>query len=132
MTTPKKVDDWMTTRWRPLMAVTYMVTIWFDFIIGPIVFNVLQFYNTGQAISSWTPLTLQGGGLYHVAMGAVLGIAAWTRGKEKVAVIERGYDVQPREPEWITPPNVNQNRYEYDDNEVPDYQDDDRPPRRRK
>jgi len=35
----------------------------------------------------WQPLTLGGGGLYHLAMGAVLGIAAWSRGQEKIANI---------------------------------------------
>lgn len=83
-------EDWMTTKWRPMMAVTYMATIWFDFVLGPILFNILQYYNPGQAVSSWTPLTLQGGGLYHISMGAILGIAAWTRGKEKIATIENG------------------------------------------
>jgi hypothetical protein len=86
----KKTEDWMTTKWRPLMAVTYMATIWFDFIVGPILFNVLQYFNPGQAISSYIPITLQGGGLYHISMGAILGIAAWTRGKEKIATIEAG------------------------------------------
>ena len=86
----KKTEDWMTTNWRPLMAVTYMATIWFDFIAGPILFNVLQYFNPGQAISSYIPITLQGGGLYHISMGAILGIAAWTRGKEKIATIEAG------------------------------------------
>ncbi len=81
-------SDWMTSTWRPLMAITYMATIWFDFIIGPVVFNVLQYWNAGQAVTSWTSLTLQGGGLYHISMGAILGIAAWTRGKEKVAELE--------------------------------------------
>lgn len=83
-----KLEDWMTRKWRPMMAVTYMATIWFDFIVGPIVFNILQYGNADQAVTGWVPLTLQGGGLYHVAMGAILGIAAWTRGKEKIAVIE--------------------------------------------
>jgi hypothetical protein len=86
----KKTEDWMTTKWRPLMAVTYMATIWFDFILGPILFNLLQYWNPGQAVGMWVPLTLQGGGLYHISMGAILGIAAWTRGKEKVASIENG------------------------------------------
>ena len=86
----KKAEDWMTSKWRPLMAITYMATIWFDFIVGPVIFNVLQYYNPGQAVTSWTPLTLQGGGLYHLSMGAILGIAAFTRGKEKVAEIEAG------------------------------------------
>jgi hypothetical protein len=86
----KKSEDWMTSKWRPLMAITYMATIWFDFILGPILFNLLQYWNPGQAVGMWVPLTLQGGGLYHISMGAILGIAAWTRGKEKVASIENG------------------------------------------
>ena len=88
--TEKKSEDWMTSKWRPLMAITYMATIWFDFILGPILFNLLQYWNPGQAVGMWVPLTLQGGGLYHISMGAILGIAAWTRGKEKVASIENG------------------------------------------
>jgi hypothetical protein len=82
-----------------MMAMTYMATIIFDFIVGPIIFNVLQYWNPGQAVTSWTPLTLQGGGLYHLAMGAILGISAYTRGKEKVAQIEAGgTDPTPQAP----------------------------------
>jgi hypothetical protein len=73
-----------------MMAMTYMATIIFDFILGPILFNILQYWNPGQAIGMWVPLTLQGGGMYHIAMGAILGISAFTRGKEKVAEIEAG------------------------------------------
>lgn len=110
----KKTEDWMTTKWRPLMAVTYMATIWFDFILGPIIYNFLQYYKTGQALSSWTPLTLQGGGLFHLSMGAILGIAAWTRGKEKIAAIENGtggmqdMSMQNQSP-WINQPTGMQN-----------------------
>jgi hypothetical protein len=32
----------------------------------------------------WQPLTLQGGGLYHIAMGVVLGISAHGRTQEKI------------------------------------------------
>ena len=78
-------EDWMVKKWRPMMGWTYMMTCIFDFILGPILFNLLQYYNPGQAIGMWTPLTLQGGGLYHLAMGAVLGITAWSRGQEKMA-----------------------------------------------
>ena len=81
------------------MAMTYMATIIFDFIVGPIIFNVLQYWNPGQAVTSWTPLTLQGGGLYHLAMGAILGISAFTRGQEKVAQINAGSnDPAPQAP----------------------------------
>lgn len=99
----KRAEDWMQSKWRPLMAITYMATIWFDFIVGPIIFNILQLHNDGQAITSWIPLTLQGGGLYHVAMGAILGIAAWTRGQEKVAVINNSTTelVPTAQPQWV-------------------------------
>jgi hypothetical protein len=32
----------------------------------------------------WTPLTLQGGGLYHIAMGAIIGVSAYGRTQEKL------------------------------------------------
>jgi hypothetical protein len=77
-------EDWMVKKWRPMMGWTYMATCIFDFILGPILFNLLQYWNPGQAVGMWTPLTLQGGGMYHIAMGAILGISAWSRGQEKM------------------------------------------------
>lgn len=77
-------EDWMVKKWRPMMGWTYMATCIFDFIAGPILFNLLQYWNPGQAVGMWTPLTLQGGGMYHIAMGAILGISAWSRGQEKM------------------------------------------------
>jgi hypothetical protein len=41
--------------------------------------------NSHQPITQWQPLTLQGAGLYHMAMGAVLGLAAFGRTQEKIA-----------------------------------------------
>ena len=81
----KEKEDFMTSKWRPMMAMSYMATILFDFILGPILYNVLQYWNPGQAVGMWVPLTLQGGGMYHIAMGAILGISAFTRGQEKIA-----------------------------------------------
>ena len=80
----KKQEDWMNAKWRPMMGWTYMATCIFDFILGPILFNILQYYNPGQAIGMWTPLTLQGGGLYHIAMGAIIGVSAYGRTQEKL------------------------------------------------
>ena len=92
-------EDFMTSKWRPMMAMTYMATIWFDFIIGPTLYNLLQYWNPGQAVTGYVPITLQGGGLYHISMGAILGIAAFTRGKEKIAQIEAGEtNVTPQAP----------------------------------
>lgn len=66
------------------MGWIYMLTCTFDFVIAPILWSLLQAVQGGQVTNQWQPLTLQGAGLYHIAMGAVLGIAAYGRTKEKV------------------------------------------------
>ena len=84
----KANEDWMNTKWRPAMGWMYMIVCVFDFILFPILWAVVQFWETSaanDAFRQWQPLTLQGAGLFHMAMGAVLGIAAWSRGKEKIA-----------------------------------------------
>jgi hypothetical protein len=81
----KKDEDWMQKRWRPAMGWMYMVVCMFDMVIFPVLWSILQAVNHGQVHSQWQPLTLQGAGLFHLAMGAVLGIAAFGRTQEKVA-----------------------------------------------
>lgn len=77
--------DWVNKKWRPMMGWTYMATCTFDFIVAPVLWSIIQaIANGGQVHSQWQPLTLQGAGLYHVAMGAVLGVAAFGRTKEKI------------------------------------------------
>ncbi len=83
-------EDWMNSKWRPMMGWTYMATCIFDFILGPILYNMLQYYNPGQAVGMWTPLTLQGGGLYHIAMGAIIGVSAYGRTQEKLGGANNG------------------------------------------
>lgn len=80
-------NSWFKTRWRPAAAWQYIAVCLFDFIIGPVA-TMFFYYYSGQTYHQWTPLTLQGGGLYHLAMGAVLGVAAWSRGQEKIKQIE--------------------------------------------
>lgn len=85
---PKEVESWIQKKWRPMMAVMYMCVCAADFILFPIMFTIVQFWETqaaNDAFRQWGPLTLQGGGLFHMAMGAVLGITAWSRGQEKMA-----------------------------------------------
>jgi Holin of 3TMs, for gene-transfer release len=77
--------DWINKKWRPVMGWMYMMVCVCDFTIFPILWSVLQALSHGSVTSQWQPLTLQGAGLFHVAMGAVLGIAAYGRTKEKVA-----------------------------------------------
>lgn len=76
--------DWINKKWRPMMGWMYMVTCTADFVVFPVLWSILQAVSKGQVTQQWQPLTLQGAGLYHVAMGAVLGIAAYGRTKEKI------------------------------------------------
>lgn len=80
----KESQDWINKKWRPAMGWSYMITCITDFVIFPILWSLLQALSKGQVTSQWQPLTLQGAGLYHIAMGAVLGIAAYGRTKEKI------------------------------------------------
>jgi hypothetical protein len=71
-----------------MMAIMYMTCCLMDFAVFPIMFTIVQFWETAiqnDAFRQWVPITLQGGGLFHVAMGAVLGVSAYGRTQEKVA-----------------------------------------------
>ena len=80
----KKDEDWMQKKWRPAMGWMYMIVCTMDMVIFPVLWSVAQVL-TKQPITQWNPLTLQGAGLFHLAMGAVLGIAAFGRTQEKIA-----------------------------------------------
>jgi hypothetical protein len=80
----KESEDWINKKWRPVMGWMYMVVCVCDFTLFPILWSLLQALSHGQVNSQWQPVTLQGAGLFHVAMGAVLGIAAYGRTKEKL------------------------------------------------
>lgn len=84
----KPAEDWMQRKWRPMMGWQYMFVCVFDFVLFPILFTIVQFWEIqpqNDAFRQWIPITLSNGGLYHLAMGAVLGITAWSRGQEKMA-----------------------------------------------
>jgi hypothetical protein len=81
----KKKEDWMNSKWRPMMGWSYMLTCIADFVIFPVLWSIVQVIGGGEVKTQWQPITLQGAGLYHIAMGAVLGIAAYGRTQEKVA-----------------------------------------------
>jgi len=79
----QKKEDWMNSKWRPMMGWMYMVVCMMDMVVFPILWSLLQTL-THSPITQWNPLTLQGAGLFHIAMGAVLGIAAFGRTQEKL------------------------------------------------
>jgi hypothetical protein len=83
-------EDWMNSKWRPMMGWMYMVVCSFDFVLAPILWSLLQSFSQGSVQTQWQPLTLQGAGLFHIAMGAVLGIAAYGRTQEKLGGANNG------------------------------------------
>jgi len=66
-----------------MMGCMYMLVCTMDMVVFPVLWSLLQTF-THTAITQWNPLTLQGAGLFHIAMGAVLGIAAFGRTQEKL------------------------------------------------
>lgn len=91
-------EDWTSRKWRPYMAWMYMTICTFDFVIFPILWSILQAHWNGQVTSQWDPLTLKGAGLFHMAMGAVLGVTAWSRGQEKITAMTQPVSPLPPTP----------------------------------
>jgi len=84
MSTQNKETDF-NTKWRPAMGWLYLAVCAFDFIIFPMTWNLAQATYLKQVIfTQWNPLTLQGAGFFHIAMGAVLGITSYGRSQEKI------------------------------------------------
>ena len=86
----KKKEDWMNSKWRPMMGWMYMMVCMCDFVFFPVLWSLIQTIGHGQVNVQWQPITLQGAGLFHIAMGAVLGIAAMGRTQEKLAGANNG------------------------------------------
>jgi len=94
--------EWMQKLWRPAMGWMYMIICLADMIVFPVLWSLLQAM-THTAITQWNPLTLQGAGLFHIAMGAVLGISAFGRTQEKLA----GTAANPTTTSTISTTNTN-------------------------
>ncbi len=84
-TEKKSLTDKMKQSWRPAMGWAYVIICFFDFVIFPILWTLAQFKEKVIDLQQWVPITMSGAGMFHIAMGAVLGVAAWSRGQEKMA-----------------------------------------------
>lgn len=76
-------EHWIKAYWRPAMAWSYAVICLFDFLVAPIMVMSFNYLVKGDYVQ-WDPITLKESGFYHMAMMAILGVAAWTRGLEKI------------------------------------------------
>ena len=109
----RRKENWWSENWRPMSALVYLLICMFDFIIMPTVYEISnkkidqasvveyalrfsepavqsQVIETMSAKRAWSPITLEATGLLHIAFGALLTGAAWTRGQEKIEQIRSG------------------------------------------
>lgn len=77
-------EHFLKSWWRPGAGLLYLVICAFDFIIFPIMNGVAGSLHL-IPYAPWTPLTLQAGGLVHIAFGSIVTMSAWTRTNEKIA-----------------------------------------------
>jgi len=93
------------------MAYIYMLVIVFDFIIFPSFFMYYQSVTpelAAQGFNQWSPITLGGGGFFHIAMGAIIGVYAYQRSREKIEGVADDYtgisrEITERDTESFTP-----------------------------
>lgn len=83
----EKNESWFKTYWRPAMAWQYFAVCLFDFLLAPLMTGWYSWF-AKVPYEVWKPITMSEGGFYHMAMGAIIGVVAWTRGQEKIARLE--------------------------------------------
>jgi ABC-type Fe3+ transport system permease subunit len=83
-TNHRQEENWVKSYWRPAMGWLYMAICAFDFIIFPMIMIFSTVLGIQPVYKEWTSLTLSNGGLIHFSFGAILGVAAYTRGLEKL------------------------------------------------
>jgi hypothetical protein len=111
-TLPK--EKWFVKYWRPAAAWVYLGICVFDFVVMPAYH--LQSQGTLDRIvevsmqlrqedrlnaivqlsrkTTWEPITLVSNGMIHLSFGAILGVAAWTRGRVQQEMV-RNHDYDP-------------------------------------
>jgi hypothetical protein len=80
------MDETHKQKWTYLMGLTYMIVNIADFVVFPIMFTIVQFFETeasNDAFRQWVPLTLTNGGFIHIAFAAILGISAFNKEEKK-------------------------------------------------
>lgn len=97
-------ESWFKRHWRPFMAWQYFVICLFDFLVAPVFFAWFSYF-TKTSMQQWVPLTLQGGGMYHLAMGAIIGITSYGKSQEKIN------GITPYSPNGYQQPYQNNNQY---------------------
>jgi hypothetical protein len=81
-------EHWIKSYWRPAMGWLYMLICLMDFVVFPaltmILPGILKGFGVAIIYTPWQSLSLSSGGLIHLSFAAILGVAAWSRGQEKI------------------------------------------------
>lgn len=88
-----KDENWIKSYWRPAMGWQYFAVCVFDFLLAPI-FTAWYAWFAKIPYQVWKPITMSEGGFYHMAMAAIVGVVAWTRGQEKVSEIRENGKIE--------------------------------------
>jgi hypothetical protein len=103
-------EKWFVKYWRPAAAWVYLLICLFDFVLMPIyvartnlklpeIIAISQGLRDSDRLTAittllqknaWTPITVSEGGLIHLSFAAILGVAAWTRGRVQEAQVRNG------------------------------------------
>ena len=79
------INKTIEQNWRSWAGLVYLFICIVDFFIAPLLWNIgmTMMDNEIKMITSrWTPLTLQGGAMFHLSFGAILGATSFNRHKE--------------------------------------------------
>lgn len=71
---------------RETAGAVYLIIVLFDFLVAPVLTAIYYAY-TKQLYAEWTPLTLQGGGMFHISFATILGISSYMKGVSSVETI---------------------------------------------
>ena len=125
-------EKWFVKYWRPAAAWIYLLICIFDFVLMPLymaktnlkieeVMRISSTFEGNEKLgaltllmkkNSWEPLTVMESGMFHISFGAILGVAAWTRGRVQEANVRAGngsiedsssYQPRPRPPARTRP-----------------------------
>ena len=88
------INKTINRHWRDWAGLVYLFLCLIDFFIAPLMWNLAMAEHcathdcAAEGVTRWVPLTLQGGAMFHLSFGAILGATAW-RKKDEVEVHHR-------------------------------------------
>ena len=88
------INKTINRHWRDWAGLVYLFICLIDFFVAPLVWNLMMADHcathdcAAEGVTRWVPLTLQGGAMFHLSFGAILGATAW-RKKDEVEVHHR-------------------------------------------